>query len=112
MLDLTAVCGSIYDIKMADGTCLHLKMPTQAMYETIMMMSDMEDKKDMDNGKLMELAYNMFVRILNRNTEGKVFTVDDVKEEYDFTVALLVVGDYMQYFAKDIASKVPFQLAQ
>lgn len=111
MLDLTVVCGSIYDIKLADGTCLHLKMPTQAMYETIMLMGDM-DKKDKDNNKLMELAYTMFVRILNRNTEGRVFTVEEVKEEYDFTVALMVVGDYMQYFAKNIAERVPFQPAQ
>lgn len=111
MLDLTTALGTLYQIKMADGEVLNLRRPTQALQQSIVNLQ----KYGSDADKIEEAmsgAINIFTRILNRNTESKEFTEEEVAEEYDYTVALMVITDYLKFYAKEVASKVPFQPAQ
>lgn len=110
MLDLTALTGELYQIKMADGTVLELKRPTQALYESILALGD--SKVNMDTQKMMDVSYQLFAAILNRNTDGYTFDEKGLRDDYDFTIALTVLGDYMSYYAKEVAKRVDFQPAQ
>ena len=110
MLDLTAINANLYQIKMADGETLTLKRPTQALFESIIKISELS--KNSTDSKVMEQVMEIFCRILNRNTDNKSFTLGELQDDYDFTVALMVIGDYMKYYADEITAKVNFQLAQ
>lgn len=110
MLDLTAINANLYQIKMADGETLTLKRPTQALFESIIKISELS--KNSTDSKVMEQVMEIFCRILNRNTSNKSFTLGELQDDYDFTVALMVIGDYMKYYADEITAKVNFQLAQ
>ena len=110
MLDLTAINANLYQIKMADGETLTLKRPTQALFESIIKIGELS-KKSTDS-KVMEQVMEIFCRILNRNTSNKSFTLGELQDDYDFTVALMVIGDYMKYYADEITAKVNFQVAQ
>ena len=110
MLDLTAINANLYQIKMADGETLTLKRPTQALFESIIKIGELS--KNSTDSKVMEQVMEIFCRILNRNTDNKSFTLGELQDDYDFTVALMVIGDYMKYYADEITAKVNFQLAQ
>lgn len=110
MLDLTAINANLYQIKMADGETLTLKRPTQALFESIIKIGELS--KNSTDSKVMEQVMEIFCRILNRNTSNKSFTLGELQDDYDFTVALMVIGDYMKYYADEITAKVNFQLAQ
>lgn len=110
MLDLTAINANLYQIKMADGETLTLKRPTQALFESIIKIGELS--KNSTDSKVMEQVMEIFCRILNRNTSDKSFTLGELQDDYDFTVALMVIGDYMKYYADEITAKVNFQVAQ
>lgn len=110
MLDLAALNANLYQIKMADGETLTLKRPTQALFESIIKIGELS--KNSTDSKVMEQVMEIFCRILNRNTDNKSFTLGELQDDYDFTVALMVIGDYMKYYADEITAKVNFQLAQ
>ena len=110
MLDLTAINANLYQIKMADGETLTLKRPTQALFESIIKIGELS--KNSTDSKVMEQVMEIFCRILNRNTDNKSFTLEELQDDYDFTVALMVIGDYMKYYADEITAKVNFQVAQ
>lgn len=110
MLDLTAINANLYQIKMADGETLTLKRPTQALFESIIKIGELS--KNSTDSKVMEQVMDIFCRILNRNTSNKSFTLGELQDDYDFTVALMVIGDYMKYYADEITAKVNFQVAQ
>ncbi|VWM13236.1 Uncharacterised protein [Collinsella intestinalis] len=110
MLDLTAINANLYQIKMADGETLTLKRPTQALFESIIKIGELS--KNSTDSKVMEQVMEIFCRILNRNTSNKSFTLGELQDDYDFTVALMVIGDYMKYYADEITAKVNFQVAQ
>ena len=110
MLDLTDICGSLYEIKLADGLIYKLKRPTQGLYESIIRMGKLSkgDKTE----ELIDECMKILVRILNRNTENKLFTEEAVKEDYDFTIAMMVISDYIQHYAQEVTKQVNFQSAQ
>ena len=54
----------------------------------------------------------MFLRILNRNTSGRIFKLKELEEDYDFTIAMMVMSDYMKYYATEIKNRVNFQVVQ
>ena len=110
MLDLTAINANLYQIKMADGEIITLKRPTQALFESIIKIGELS--KNSTDSKVMEQVMEIFCRILNRNTSNKSFTLGELQDDYDFTVALMVIGDYMKYYADEITAKVNFQVAQ
>ena len=110
MLDLAALNANLYQIKMADGETLTLKRPTQALFESIIKIGELS--KNSTDSKVMEQVMEIFCRILNRNTDNKSFTLGELQDDYDFTVALMVIGDYMKYYADEITAKVNFQVAQ
>lgn len=104
MLDLGGIVENYYEVRLLDGKELKLKRPTQAMIESISVMDKLTD-----NTEILRGFSRLFARILNRNTEGLVFKSEDLVEQYDFTVVMLLVKDYFNYWREDTEKQVNFQ---
>lgn len=109
MLDLALINNekeNLYEVRLLDGTELHIKRPTQAMVEQTLYIQNLaEDEKQADT--IVELAH-LFTKILNRNLEGKEFKEEKLAEEYDFQTIGFVVGDYFNYWNKEVEERVNF----
>lgn len=112
MLDLAVICGSLYEIKLLDGTVLKLKRPTQEMYETILSLSKSVKKMEDGDMGIIDAVMEVFTAILNRNDKGINFTKEQLSDDYDFLVAMTVMSDYMKFYSQEIKSKVDFQVVQ
>ena len=106
MLDLTTAFGELYQVKLLDGTVLELKRPTQALQNAIVNLQKFGTDGE-NTSKAMDMAMDIFCRILNRNTNGIEY-----KEEYDYTLALVVITDYLKYYAAEVSNNVNFQVVQ
>lgn len=111
MLDLTATFSELYQVRLFDGTELNLKRPTQALQESMLRLQKMGEGNQAGEDVMKE-TMSIFTRVLNRNAEGIEFDQKQLEEEYDYSVALLVVGDYLKFYAKEVASKVNFRTTQ
>lgn len=107
MLDLTLMNKSeYYELRLLDGTELHLRRPTQAMVQfSLVLQSLAESNKQMET---MEAISKLFERILNRNIEGKSYEAAKLAEEYDFDVIAYVIKDYFGFWNKEISENVNF----
>lgn len=111
MLDLTTAFGELYQVKLIDGTVLDLKRPTQALQESIIKLQMMAENSN-DTSKVLEATMDIFRRVLNRNTQGEDFTLKGIKEDYDYTIALMVIADYLKYYADEVSKSVNFRAVQ
>ena len=111
MLDLTTAFGELYQVKLLDSTVLELKRPTQALQNAIINLQKFGTDGE-NTAKAMDMAMDIFCRILNRNTNGIEYKADEVKEEYDYTLALVVITDYLKYYAAEVSNNVNFQVVQ
>ena len=112
MLDLTTAFGNqTYEIKLFDGSVLHLQRPTQGIQQTMLDLAPVV-KDSTKAAKAIPTIIKVFVDILNRNAEGKTFEVKDVTADYSFEVVMYVINDYFQFWNKEIAERVNFLQAQ
>ena len=111
MLDLTNIyANKTYDVKLFDGTEIHLKRPTQAIQEFLVNLQSININENAKEA--MDGVMSVFLRILNRNTDGRTFTLEEVENEYDVTIAMFVIQDYFQFWTKDVESQVDFPQSQ
>lgn len=108
MLDLTAFEGEYYEVRLIDGKELKLKRPTQGMYVVVMQMQELAG----DVAKSLPAIMQLFARVLNRNTANLIFTLDELEESYDVTIAIYLIKDYFTYWSQEVKDKVNFQAAQ
>lgn len=106
MLDLTLIKEDYYEIRLADGTELHLKRPTQALFQFSMVLEGLV--KSDKHTETMEAFTQLFARVLNRNIEGKTFEAEVLANEYDPNVMSYVIQDYFNFYNKEVDSKVNF----
>lgn len=112
MLDLSSISGKqYYDVRLLDGTELHIQRPTQAMVEyTLQIQSLAQD--DNKQAETINALAQLFTRILNRNTEGKTFQAEAIAEEYDFQTIGYVIEDYFNFWNSEVNANVNFQQSQ
>ena len=111
MLDLTALNQQLYEIRLLDGTELHLRRPTQAMVQFLVDLKDLRSS-DMDEMQILSGFSQFFARVLNRNDEGRKFDATELAEDYDYQVMLYVINDYFDFWNKEVGEKVVFQQSQ
>lgn len=102
MLDLTTATKKLYEIKMPDGEVLSLRMPTQGL---LMKLMDMDKLIKGGNDNPMEVLNQLsaiVTEILNLNTNGKKFTVEEVASMLDFNIMMLVIQDYFNTTTKTL----------
>ena len=111
MLDLTLMNKKeYYELRLIDGTELHLRRPTQAMVQFSLVLQGLADNnKQLET---IEAISNLFARILNRNIEGKKYEAAELAEEYAFDVIAYVITDYFGFWNKEIEDNVNFQQSQ
>jgi hypothetical protein len=105
MLDLTQLTGQLYQVKLLDGTVLNLKRPTQGLYEAVAALGD-------DTELAMKNSIDLLTMVLNRNDAGIIFDKKDIARDYDFSIALVVISDYMNYYVKEVQEQVNFLTVQ
>ncbi|MEA4894234.1 MAG: hypothetical protein VB064_03130 [Oscillospiraceae bacterium] len=95
MIDLSKRIENLYEIKLADKTILKIKKPTQALLIELTNLQDMVDK---DNIKgLLEQFNKLVTRIFNRNTNGRVFTEEEIADMIDIDIANEIIQDYLTF---------------
>lgn len=99
MLDLGKIKQDLYKIKLADGTILKIKKPTQAMLLTMVEFRNADEKEDIE---LLGDLYALMLRIFNRNTNDIKFSMDDIQEMFALETALIVLKDYMDFSFKQL----------
>lgn len=99
MLDLGKLKQDLYKIKLADGTILKIKKPTQAMLLTMVEFRNADEKEDIE---LLGDLYALMLRIFNRNTNDIEFSMDDIQEMFALETALIVLKDYMDFSFKQL----------
>lgn len=99
MLDLSVFKEKTFELKLFDGEVLNLKRPSHRM--VIEMMGYEQTFKDKKNHKNVDKMVNTFSQmlldILNSNTQGRVFDLEFVEENFDFNLGMLVVESYMEF---------------
>ncbi|MGE4213605.1 MAG: hypothetical protein AB7E42_02350 [Anaerotignaceae bacterium] len=99
MLDLGKVKQEQYKVKLADGTVLKLKKPTQTMLITLYEMQEIDDLEDIE---ILAKVYDFLLRIFNRNLNGIVYTKDDIEEIIDIETVELFLNDYLNFHYKKL----------
>lgn len=99
MLDLGKLKQDLYKIKLADGTILKIKKPTQAMLLTMVEFRNADEKEDIE---LIGDLYVLMLRIFNRNTNDIEFSMEDMQEMFALETALIVLKDYMDFSFKQL----------
>lgn len=99
MLDLGKIKQDLYKIKLADGTILKIKKPTQAMLLTMVEFRNADEKEDIE---LLGDLYALMLRIFNRNTNDIEFSMEDMQEMFALETALIVLKDYMDFSFKQL----------
>ncbi len=111
MLDLTTLNGNLYDIKLLDGTVLHLKRPNQSMVQYLVDIKGLHEGTG-DEKALLKAFASFFARILNRNAEGIAYDAEDLEEDYDYETILYVINDYFDHWTKEVGENVDFPQGQ
>ncbi|MCI1959700.1 MAG: hypothetical protein LKJ25_08785 [Clostridia bacterium] len=93
MLDLNTLTQKYYEVKLLDGSIIHLKHPTQGMLNTMVSFSNI--KSSTDNTQVINVLYDLMTRIFNRNTEGVTFTREQIGDMLDIKAAMYVLNDYI-----------------
>ena len=99
MLDLGKIKQDLYKIKLADGTILKIKKPTQAMLLTMVEFRNADEKEAFE---LLEDLYALMLRIFNRNANNIEFSMEDIEEMFGLETALIVLKDYMDFSFKQL----------
>lgn len=99
MLDLSTLANKYYELKMFNGEVLRIAKPSQKM---VIEMMGYEDKlKDMENKKgILDAFIDILSDILNNNVDAKKFTREWIAENFDFSIGMALVEDYMQFVSK------------
>lgn len=101
MLDLTTMTNknALYEIKMPDGEILTLKLPTQGL---LMKLMDIQNIGKTDPIAALNGITSVLVEIFNLNTQGKVYTEDQIQQMLDLKTMMLVIKDYFNTTAKTL----------
>lgn len=110
MLDLTVLNDKSYDVKLIDGTMLHIKRPSQSMVQYLLNLRDLAGTND--EKVLLKAFASLFARILNRNKEGNVYSDSQLSEEYDYQTIAFVVEDYFKFWDEEVGESVDFPQGQ
>lgn len=101
MLDLTTMTNknTLYEIKMPDGEILTLKLPTQGL---LMKLMDIQNIDKKDPLAALNGITSVLTEIFNLNTQGKVYTEDQIQQMLDLKTMMLVIKDYFNTTAKTL----------
>lgn len=94
MIDLMALkqAQNLYEIKLESGEVIKILPPTQAMYLELSGLSNISDRDPIEQ---MKIIYGLCVKIFNNNTEKRNFSIDEIENMFDISIATYIVQDYL-----------------
>jgi hypothetical protein len=100
ILDLGALTGNAtFDIKLFDGSILHIKKPTQKIY---MFFMQLEKLGSLSSEETVSTLNQCTLMIINHNLEGKTFDIDYVIDNFDLGTITAIINAYTD-FIKEIS---------
>ena len=96
VLDLTTFIEETLDIKMPDGSTIHIKKPTQRM--VIAMLNLREKAQSASPTEQIEAIEDAILSILNSNTDGITFTSDSI-EDLNVGMRTAIIRAYSEYIS-------------
>lgn len=97
IMDLTAYVEETADIRMQDGTLLHLRKPSQRMVIHMMQMRDIS--ADTDTVEIMRVLDDVTMEILNNNADSVQFRREAV-QDMPADLKTRIIGAYSEWAAK------------
>ena len=95
MIDLSQ--KKLYEIKMREGNILHIRKPSQKIYNRLIKMySD-----DLDGIDTLAEFYELIKDILNLNTDNKTYDTDYVTS-FDISTLTLILQDYFTFVNEEL----------
>lgn len=98
MLDLTTIAKKQYELKYVDGKVYTLRLPSQQLLLKLVSIQKNMDKPEV----IFPTLTGLLTDILNLNTQGRVFTEQEVEKELDLGTAVLVIKDYLTETTKTL----------
>lgn len=93
MLNLNELKTKKYEVMWFDGSVLQLRKPSQRTFERL---AEMSELKENDVKTLMNIVYELLFDIFNNNVNGRKFTEEEIKDNFDLETAFIFIQDYMQ----------------
>ena len=101
MLDLSNIVNAqLYELILEDKSILHIKAPSYSMVQELEMLTKMQNNAD----ESIKVIGNIVVRIFNRNTDNRTFSLDDIGD-MPFQMLQYIITDYLEFFKGDVTKK-------
>lgn len=96
MLDLSLLNQKTWDLKLLDGTVLNVRKPNNDLFkETQKMAEAAANKKTGD--KITTVTYSFLTKVLNRNTNGRKFTQQEIEQIIPLDIAVILIYEYQKF---------------
>ncbi len=99
MLDLNTN-RKLYELKWFDGTVIHCRKPTQSFLMRLTQLND--ELEQLSDTEVVKALNEIVLKILNNNTDKRVFTSDDVEQEMDVELEQLLIQDYFASISDEL----------
>lgn len=93
LLDLQVFQEQYFPIKLLDGNTITLKKPSRRL---LMRFLEAQNISKLNAEEQMNAIYKLVVDILNNNTTGTVFTVEDI-QDYDIMILQAIIQGYTEF---------------
>ena len=98
-LDLTVFQEETFEVRLNKDEVLHIKKPSQRLVIDLMNYEkEFNNKKDPK--KVVSSFVSLIVKILNNNTEGKVFNNEFVENQFSFEIGVLCIKSYVDFVSE------------
>lgn len=90
-----------------DNTVLMLKTPTKATWTKIVELHNTlkDASENIEDASIMDDMFSVCADILSNNKTGKVITVDDLDDCFDFADAMTLFNGYVNFVTEATSSK-------
>lgn len=90
MIDLTQSNEKLYEIRLPDKTILKIRKPSQGLLIELAKLEDADGSVE-----TLERVNSLTTRIFNRNTNGRVFSEEEIADMMDLETSIMVLKDYL-----------------
>ena len=97
MIDLTQSNEKLYEIKLPDKTILKIRKPSQGLLIELAKLEDADGSVE-----TLERVNSLTTRIFNRNTNGRVFSEEEIADMMDLETSIMVLKDYLAVTYKQL----------
>lgn len=94
ILDLSIFDEETLDVKMLDGTIVHLKKPTQSLVIAMIRLRELSESTPPEEA--LAALNGITLKIMNNNADGIVFTAEDVAE-LKLGVKNAIISEYSEF---------------